>query len=460
MRTQCFVLLAACLYAILRTVPADAAAPLLQPGSELTLQQAISIALHNHPRHKEAVSETQAATERVGEAQSFLLPQLYGESEYLRSTDNGIGNTQFYNFLDLFPRISGRNHNLPESDFSQSTMSSNNYLGGLAVSQFLFDFGRRRGYVAQRRDEAAESAASARLTDMELIFEVSQRYFAVLAAQQLVRVYEKALEQRQFHLHEARVKANAGLRPQLDVYVMEAEVQRAQLHLVDARNAQLDARVALDNALGLSEENPSYHLADVLTYGKVSGLLPALLQTAFADRPDIKVLEDQARAMGAQIVQYRSDYFPTASLQSGYVAMGTGLPAANNFNVGLVITWPLFNGFLTTHQIDEAKARRQAVEHALEDLRQRIILQVKTAFLDWQASLDRIDRAQKALIASRVELELAEKRYEAGLTNIVELEDAQRHYTSDDAEYANSLYSFSIAKAKVDWATGRSLSER
>ena len=71
---------------------------------------------------------------------------------------------------------------------------------------------------------------------LDLIFEVSQRYFALLQAKRLIAVYEKAVEQRQYHLHEAQVKANAGLRPQLDTYVTEAEVERAQLHLVDARN--------------------------------------------------------------------------------------------------------------------------------------------------------------------------------------------------------------------------------
>jgi len=165
------------------------------------------------------------------------------------------------------------------------------------------------------------------------------------------------------------------------------------------------------------------------------------------------------RAMGAQIQEFRSDYLPTASAMGGYNAIGTGLPAANNFNVGLVITWPMFNGFLTTHQVEEAKLEQKALGHAIEDLRQRVILQVKTAFLDWQASLQRILRAERAVAASRVELELAEKRYQAGLSNIVELEDAERHYTFDDADYANALYSFSVTKALVDRATGRSLVE-
>jgi outer membrane protein len=429
----------------------------IAPGAELTLKQAISIALKYHPHIKETSEYTAAAADRVGEARSYLGPQLFGVGQDLGSTENGIGNTTFYDSEGAFPRMTGINHDLPNGDFSQSWSTSNNYMAGLAVSQFLFDFGRRRGFVSQRKFEAASASADEQEAKLGLIFEVSERYFDALQAKQLIRVYEKAVEQRQYHLHEARVKAEAGLRSQLDVYVTRAELERAQLHLLDARNAYADARVALNNALGLSDRAPQYHLADILTYSPVTESYQSLLATAFRGRPDLTALGAQIQALGAQVVEYKSDYYPTVSAQGGYAAMGTGLPASNNFNVGIVITWPIFNSFLTTSQVAETKAEQRAVQDAAEDLRQRIILQVHTAFLNWQASLARIQRAEEALAASRAELELAEKRYEAGLTNIVELEDAQRFYTSDDAAYANALYGFSAAKAAVDEATGRSL---
>jgi outer membrane protein len=454
---------AACIAAAVVAVLAAAAttfaqASPIQPGSELTLKRAIELAMKYHPRRLEAISEANAANEQIGVARSALLPQVNGIADYLRTTANGIGNTAYYD-LGYFPRQTGRNHDLPANDFSQSSDTYNNYLGGISLSQFLFDFGRRRGYVAQKSYEAAASRAQEKLVDLDLIFEVSQRYYAMLAAQQMVRVYQTAVEQRRFHLHEATLKADAGLRPKLDVYVTQAELQRAQLHLVDARNSLADAKVALDNAMGLGEVELDYKPADVLTYGQINAQANQLLAEAFQQRPDLKELENQARAMGAQIVEYRSDFFPTVSAVGGYNAMGTGLPAVNNFNVGLLITWPMFNGFLTTHQIAGAELQEHAIQHAIEDLRQQIILQVKTAFLNWQASLQRIQRAQRALAASRVELELAEKRYQTGLTNIVELEDSQRHYTEDDAEFAKALYTFSLDKAAVDQATGRSLSE-
>jgi len=429
----------------------------IPPGAQLTLKEAIRIALKYHPRLQEAADNTSAAQQQIGEARSYLGPQLFGATQYLRSTDNGIGNTTYYNADGAFPRISGTNHNLPTNDTSQSWDTSNNYMGGVTLSQFLVDFGRRHGFVSERQFEAAAAAANQQLTELDLIYEVSQRYFELLEAKRLIAVYEKALEQRQYHLHEAQVKANAGLRPQLDTYVTSAEVERAQLHLVDARNSDEDAKVALDNALGLSDSAPAYELADVLTYYPVNDSLNALLDTAFRSRPDLMALDDQAKAMGAKIVQYRSDYYPSVNAVAGYSAMGTGTPAANNFNAGIVITWPIFNSFLTTDQIAETKFRQHAILREIEDLRQEVILQVHTAYLNWQASLQRIMRAEKTLAASRAELELAEKRYEAGLTSIIELEDAQRSYTYDDAAYADALYGFSITKAGVDRATGRSL---
>jgi outer membrane protein len=430
----------------------------LSAGSRLSLRQAISIALQYHPRAAQAFAESAAAREQVGEARSYLGPQLYGISEYLRSTENGIANTSYYNVNGMLPRITGTNHDLPPNQISQTSDTSNNYVGGAAVSQYLLDFGRRHGFVAERRFEADATAEQQQLVDLQLIFEVSQRYFNLLETRQLVLVYEKAVEERKYHLHEAEVKANAGLRPQLDVYLTQAEVQRAQLHLVDARNAEDDAVVAFDNALGLGDSSPNYQLVDVLTYSPITEQLGSLLRDAMKLRPDIKALADQARAMGARITQYHSDYFPTVNGVAGYSAMGTGLPAANNFDVGIVISWPIFNSFLTSHQIAEAQFHQHAIESQMEDLRQRIVLQVKTAFLDWQASLQRINRAELTLAASSAELELAEKRYAAGLADIVELEDAQRNYTADDAAYTNALYGFSIAKAAVDQATARSLS--
>ena len=429
----------------------------LQPGEKLTLEHAIELTLHNHPLGLEMKSEALAANERVGEARAALLPQVYSAADYLRSSDNPIGNTTYLN-PGWLPRITGTLHG-GSANPSQTFSSTNNYLGGVAVQQYVFDFGRVRGLVEERDEEVHVAWFQAQATELDLIFEVAQRYFALLAVGQKVKVYQKAIEQRSEQFHAAQVKASANLTPQIDVLTAQAALARAQTDLLEVSDERDIARVALNNAMALDRNAPDYELADVLTYQPVSGGLESFFTTAIASRPDLRALEAAARAAGAQIKQARSDYFPSVGATAGYSAMGTGLPAANNFNVGLMVTWPIFNGFSTTHHVEEAKATQNAVRYSIEDLEQHIWLDVKSAYLQLQTSVEVIHQAEATLAASSGQLELADKRYNAGLGNIIELTDAERFYIQDDAAYVDALYGYSVAKATLDRVTGTSIRE-
>ena len=429
----------------------------LQPGEKLTLERAIELTVRNHPRGLEMKSEAVAADERVGEARAALLPQVYSGAEYLRSTDNPIGNTTFLN-PGFIPRITGTLHDATANAVrSFSTSTTNNYLAGVAVNQYLFDFGKVRGRIEQRDEEARAARSQVRLTELDLIFEAAQRYFALLAAGQKVKVYQKAIDQRSEQLHAAQVKASANLTPQIDVLTAQAALARAHTDLLEVSDEQAIARVALNNTMAIDRNAPDYELADVLTYKPVSGSLESFFASAIAQRPDLRVLEAEARAAGAQITQARSDYFPSVGATAGYSTIGTGLPAANNFNAGILITWPIFNGFATTHQVQEAKSSQNAIRYAIEDLEQRVWLDVKSAYLELQTAVDRIHQAEATLAASSGQLELADKRYNAGLGNIIELTDAERFYIEDDAAYVDALYGYSVAKATLDRVTGMSL---
>jgi len=425
-------------------------------GHELTLEQAVQIALTLHPRILASASELSAANEGVEIAESNLLPQAYGMGEYLRGTDNGIGDTAYIGGYE-FPRLPGSPH-LRSADAGQSFSTHDNFLTGVSIRQYLFDFGRVRGLIDEQQYQAEAEQARYNLARLNLILTVSQRYFDVLATKADIQVYEKAVEERREHVHEAQLMSQAELKPQIDLYTTQAQLSRSQLDLLRAQNASADARVALDNAMGLSENALEYHMADQLTWKPISVSLPQLLNDAFTLRPDLQMMAHQAQAAGARVKIYRSDYFPTVQGAGDYETMGTGLPAANNFDIGVVVTWPIFNGFQTSHQIMQAKYKQDAIKHEIEDLRQQIVLEVTRSFLDWQASVAAIRKAQSVLDASQEELHLAEHRYKEGLGNVVELEDAQTRFTQDSTGYVDALYGYAITHAAVEHATGGSLS--
>src|ERR1700722_6369340 len=181
------IVFAVCLLTI-ATPRFAAALETLQPGEKLTIERAIELTLRNHPRGLEMKSEASAANERVGEARAALLPQVYSAAEYLRSTDNPIGNTTFLN-PGFIPRITGTLHGASANAAqSFSTSTTNNYLGGVSVQQYLFDFGKVRGRIEQRNEEAQAAVSQSHLTELDLIFEAAQRYFGLLAAGQKVKV--------------------------------------------------------------------------------------------------------------------------------------------------------------------------------------------------------------------------------------------------------------------------------
>ncbi len=416
----------------------------IAPGEPLTVERTIEIALQYHPARQAAAAQAHAGLERVGEARAALLPQVFGVAQYLRATDNGIGSTTYFTGpgLPREPSV-GRNVN-------QLTETFNNYLGGVSAYQYLFDFGRTRGFIQQRSAEADMDAARLEVVQLDLAFQASQAYYNLLAARQIVHVFEQAIAQREEQVHEAQVKAAAGLKPEIDVYTAQAALARMRLGLVNAQNAAATAKVSLDNAMGLGEAAPEYTQSTPLAYSSVPGLVDPYLEQALVQRPDLKALLDEARAVGAQIEQYRSDYFPSVGASVGYSVRGQDDEPGNNYHAGVIVTWPLFNGFLTDHQVSEAKLRQEAVEHGIRDLRQQVILQVRRSFLDWQASVERVHEAEQTLDASRVELELANKRYDTGLGSIIELTDAQQRFTEDEAQRVNALAGFSIAKAALD----------
>ena len=133
---------------LLASGAATADTPPIPPGTELTLERAVEIALANHPARKAAESQARAAGERVGAARSGILPQVYGVAEYLRGTDNGIGDTAYLPALGISRAPTTGRH------VNQLTETFDNYTAGISAFQYLFDFGRARGVIAQRDAEA------------------------------------------------------------------------------------------------------------------------------------------------------------------------------------------------------------------------------------------------------------------------------------------------------------------
>lgn len=443
-----FCVALACVTAVPLATTAHAATPALVPGETLTLERAVDLALASHPARKTAEAEALAARERSGVARSALLPQVGGVAEYLRATDNGIGGTSYVPALGINRAPSTGHH------VDQLSDTFDNYVAGISAFQYLFDFGRTRGRIEERDAQADAEKARLQLVGLDLAYQASRSFLDLLAAKQTVRVYEAAVAKRNEHLREAQVKASAGLRADIDAVTADAELARAKLALVDARNQEQTAKAQLDYAIGLGEGAPDYRIADMPPDTGTPDAAATYVARAMRSRPDLTMLIDEARAAGAQIDEFKSDYLPRFGAVAGFNTRGQDGGPANNYYAGLVVSWPIFDGFATDHEVAEAKLHQDAVGHSIDDLRQRIAVQVKHDWLDWQAAIDRVAKSEKTADAARLQLDLADKRYANGLGSIIELTDAERQDTQAAAELVRARVDLSLAKAALDRSTG------
>ena len=124
--------------------------------------------------------------------------------------------------------------------------------------------------------------------------------------------------------------------------------------------------------------------------------------------------------------------------------------AAAGFNVNI----PLFNGRLFGALHTEAKEQAEAQGQYLRDLENRIVRDVRTAWLNANSGFQRLAITQQLLAQANLALELAQSRYKLGLSSIVELSQAQLNQTQAQIEQASAKYDYEVQISELEYQTG------
>ena len=122
--------------------------------------------------------------------------------------------------------------------------------------------------------------------------------------------------------------------------------------------------------------------------------------------------------------------------------------------IGVNMNIPIFNGFLYSAEAKEAKFRAQADAERTRDLRDRIVRDVRTACLQASNAYQRIAVTDELLKQANLALQLAQTRYQLGLSSIVELSQAQLQQTSAAIDNTNAQYEYRLALATLDYQVG------
>jgi outer membrane protein len=405
----------------------------------LALKDCIETALKNQPTIRTAQENIRAGQGRVTQAASPYFPQLTASTGY------------------------SENHAPLGGAFGDSTTKS--YTTSLSVNQTLYDFGKTgNAYDAAKLGTLSLEQEAERVTQ-EVVLNVKQSYYALLAARKLVEVAQKTIEQTESHLKQAEAFFRAGSKPRYDVTRAEVEVNNANLGLINAKNGVRIRTIALNNAMGV---DPGKATEIVEALPTVPALpTPAQAQVdALQNRPDMKRREADIAAARARLTAERSNYLPTLSANAAYnwangstetgPFMGTMFKGdvQNSWNAGIMLTLPLFQGGLTNGRVGEARANLLAIEAQRDSLKQSILLEVNQAFADIEGAAARVEVMEKTLQKARENLGIVQGRYKAGVGPYIEVTDAQLSLVNSETDRIKALYDYHLAIAQLLNAMG------
>lgn len=402
------------------------------PSAPLTLEEAVNLAMINHPRIVAAKETVQAAEANYGGSFSPYYPQVSGTWNYRRTTSSGTTTSTPTPF-----------------DF---------YAGSLSFTQNIYDFGRREGGVELSFYNLQSAHYTYQATVNDVVLAAKTAFFGYLQARENVKVKAETLRQREELLKQAQAFLEVGTRPKIDVATAEANLANARVQFIQAQNAVQVARVTLANALGIG--GLPVEVQDVVKSEAVRLDLNDAKTKAMGQRPEILQLQATARAQESQLKVDEAGHYPTIAFNGDYGRRGrssesqAAFPLGINWTAGLTFTLPIFTGFQTTYKVQEDKAKIRSFGSQVEDKRQQVLLEVEQAYLNLNQARESINAAEKGVEAAKENLDLATGRYQVGVGSIIEITDAQVLYVNAQTVYIQAKTDLKVAEAQLMRAMG------
>jgi outer membrane protein len=413
--------------------PVVVSAARAQTPQPLTLAQAEQTALNNHPQIQAARYTSFAAKEIVREARSAYFPAI-SASLTGAGAENGS-------------RIAAGGLNNP--------IIYNRFASGISVGQMLTDFGRTHALVASSTLNAQAQDQNVSGQRAAVLLEVDRAYFSALRAQAVQRVAQATVDARQIVVDQISALAASHLKSGLDVSFAKVNLATAQLVLAQAQNDTQRAFATLAATLG-TQAGASYVLSEEPLPAPPPAETTSLVAAALRDRPEVVGArfgaESAARLAEAEANLVR----PSVSVVGAFgMAPYRELAIPEHYSAfGINISVPVMNGNLFAARHAEATLRAEATTQRLRDVENQIARDVRIAWLNANTAFQRLGLTDQLLDQASQALDLAQSRYDLGLSSIVELSQAQLNKTQAELEQASAKYDYQVQTAALSFAIG------
>jgi len=443
----------------------------IEDGASLNLRDCIEISLSNSPLVKRTIYNLRTAKNNISLAKSAFTPTIgvgAGVSQNLSST-------------------TGRNH---MSTNNRSLPTVNAY-----ISEMLWNFGKTNATIRMQKFNKIAAEYEFDYSVLITIFDVKLKYYAVLAAKSLLDIEKANVQINERNYVRTQAYFDEGIRSKIDLVNAEAYLSDAKIALVQAENNYKQALVDLNNSMYVAY-TPEYEISNTETFNLKNPYVPVSLTqignykdlddvpegvqdaalTASADktevledykftkypytfeesvdlamknRPDLKALNASVDAMKQYLLAVKRQYYPNLSANVGYGLNNSEHFATNSMSLSLDLNSSV-NIFQHVKEVDNAKIQVEYAQNEVKLLSENLYFDVQEAYIAMIQLEKQIPLLETKVRQTLENLELADGRYEVGLSDYIELQDARVNYNNAQNSYVQTIYKYNVARATLE----------
>jgi len=346
-------------------------------------------------------------------------------------------------------------------------VSNKTSIGGISAKQLIYDFGKTGGYSDSFKfDSEAYSSELAQLVSNKKR-DVKAAYFQVLQAISLIEVQKENVKLSEIQLYRAEKYFTAGIRTKIDISDAKVNLLHAKLALKNAEYNLKLAYTSLDNVVGFkdiktdyivySKKLDFYNLYSSLSNYKLT--LEESVQFAYENRYELKKQQSQIESAQAKSTEASSDYYPVIYANGSYTKQESDklknvLPE-EQWKISANLDWNIYRGGATSASTQEKEIEVHKSEAKLIYSKLSIKTETTQAYLNLNRTKDSVELSQSLLEVSEEKFDQAGKRYEHGLSDYIELQQARQGYIDSKASLVVNYYNYYQAIAVLDNAIGK-----
>lgn len=422
-----------------QTGASEGSVPSGPPSNEvlhLTLRDAITRAL----RYNLAAIET-GESARIARGQrllalSKLLPQVSaGASENVDQTST----TRIGLHIPHVPTVIG-----PYSYTSVDATASLTFFNLESIQRFR---------AARTAEQASQLSYQDTLDGITLA--VGNAYLQVIEADSRIQSEEAQVRNAQALYNQALDEVQAGTASRIEAVRTEVQWHTEQYNLSVARNSFEIAKLALGRAIGLPL-GQEYELADQVPYSDINPpTVGDALAMAYGSRSDFRAALDSEKSAAQSLSAARGERYPVVGVSGDYGDIGQTLDHSHgDFTFQASVTVPIFTGGRIKGDITQARAELRQRKAEAENVRGQIDYDVRAAFLNLNAAKEQVTVAKQNVELANENLARSKDRFTSGVTDSVEVVQAEQSLASADDQYITAVYDHNLAKLTLARALG------